>query len=106
MGCHKRMDASQGNTMEQYTTPVVLLQHAVRLERAARLEVSGDAAGTPLNTEEPSRVELLADIQGSRVALEGKIEMVVVEVNLLRADLQEGVRQGEGGRGFYSGATV
>ncbi|KAJ1211168.1 hypothetical protein NDU88_006529 [Pleurodeles waltl] len=47
MGHHEQMDASQGNTMEQYTNPVVLPQ------RAARLEVSGEAAGTPLNTEEP-----------------------------------------------------
>ncbi|KAJ1081951.1 hypothetical protein NDU88_002123 [Pleurodeles waltl] len=68
MGHHKQTDASQGNTMEQYTTPVVLLQ------RAARLDMSGDPAGVPLNTEEPSHAELLAAIQGSRVALEGKIE--------------------------------
>ncbi|KAJ1148574.1 hypothetical protein NDU88_001402 [Pleurodeles waltl] len=34
-------------------------------------------------------MELLAAIQGSRVALEGKIETVVVEVNLLRADLRK-----------------
>ncbi|KAJ1157171.1 hypothetical protein NDU88_009886 [Pleurodeles waltl] len=33
MGHHKRTDASQGNTMEQYTTPVVLPQRAARLER-------------------------------------------------------------------------
>ncbi|KAJ1119759.1 hypothetical protein NDU88_007944 [Pleurodeles waltl] len=69
--------------MEQYTTPVVLL------ERAARLEVSGEPAGSPLNTEEPSQAELLAAIQGSRVALEDKIETVVVEVNLLQTDLRK-----------------
>ncbi|KAJ1138550.1 hypothetical protein NDU88_004931 [Pleurodeles waltl] len=39
----------------------------------ARLEVSGDAVRTPLNTEEPSRAELLAAIQGSRVALEEEV---------------------------------
>ncbi|KAJ1207964.1 hypothetical protein NDU88_003354 [Pleurodeles waltl] len=83
MGRHKRTDASQGNTMEQYTTLVVLLQ------RVARLEVSGDNVGMPLNTEEPSRAKLLAPIQGSRVALEGKIETVAVEVNLLRAGLRK-----------------
>ncbi|KAJ1112839.1 hypothetical protein NDU88_001100 [Pleurodeles waltl] len=81
MGHHKWMDASQGNTMEQYTTPMVVPQ------RGARLEVSGDAVGTPLNTDKPSRAELLVAIQGSRVALEGKIESVVVEVNQLQADL-------------------
>ncbi|KAJ1189428.1 hypothetical protein NDU88_006173 [Pleurodeles waltl] len=69
--------------MKQYSTPVVLPQ------RAVRLEVSGDAAGTLRNTEEPSRAELLAAIQSSRVALEGKIEMVTVEVNLLWADLRK-----------------
>ncbi|KAJ1114893.1 hypothetical protein NDU88_003123 [Pleurodeles waltl] len=42
-----------------------------------------------LPVEEPSQVEILAAIQGSRVALEGKIETVVVEVNLLRADLRK-----------------
>ncbi|KAJ1154192.1 hypothetical protein NDU88_006946 [Pleurodeles waltl] len=80
MGRHKRTDASQGNTMEQYTTPVILPQ------RVARLGVSGDAVGTPLNTE-----ELLTAIQGSPVALEGKIETVAVEVNLLEIGALEGV---------------
>ncbi|KAJ1164953.1 hypothetical protein NDU88_005385 [Pleurodeles waltl] len=37
--------------------------------------------------EEPSRDKILAAIQGSRVALEGKIE--TVEVNLLRAELRK-----------------
>ncbi|KAJ1135608.1 hypothetical protein NDU88_002046 [Pleurodeles waltl] len=69
--------------MGQYTTPVVLPQ------RAARLEVSGYAAGMALNSEEPSRAELLVVIQGSWVALEGKIETVAVEVNLLQPDLQK-----------------
>ncbi|KAJ1213702.1 hypothetical protein NDU88_001334 [Pleurodeles waltl] len=83
MGHHNRTDASQGNSMEQYTTTVVLPQ------RAARLEVSGDTAGMPLNTEQPSIAELLAAIQGSWVALESKIETVAVEVNRLRADLRK-----------------
>ncbi|KAJ1134358.1 hypothetical protein NDU88_000810 [Pleurodeles waltl] len=82
MGCHKQTDASQGNTMEKYTTPVPLPQ------RAARSEVSGDNMRTPLNPKELSRAEL-AVIQGSRVAMEGKIETATVEVNLLWADLQK-----------------
>ncbi|KAJ1209137.1 hypothetical protein NDU88_004515 [Pleurodeles waltl] len=83
MGHHKGMDSSQGNTMEQYTTPVAPHWWP------AGLEVSGDAAGAPLSAGEPSRAELLAAIQGSRVALEGKIETVAVEINLLRADLRK-----------------
>ncbi|KAJ1082300.1 hypothetical protein NDU88_002468 [Pleurodeles waltl] len=83
MGCHKRTYASQGNTMEQYTTPVVLLQ------RTARLEVSGDAAGSPMSAGEASCAELLAAMQGFWVALEGKIEPVAVEVNLRRVDLRK-----------------
>ncbi|KAJ1139691.1 hypothetical protein NDU88_006058 [Pleurodeles waltl] len=83
MGRHKQTDASQGNAMEQYTTPVVFMQHV------ARLEVSGDAVGMPLNTEEPSCAKLLVAIQSSWVALGGKIETVVVEVNLLRVDLRK-----------------
>ncbi|KAJ1211066.1 hypothetical protein NDU88_006428 [Pleurodeles waltl] len=67
--------------MEQYTTLVVLSQCV------ARVEVSGDAVGTPLNTEETLHTELFVALQGSWVALEGKIE--TVEVKLLRADLQK-----------------
>ncbi|KAJ1096771.1 hypothetical protein NDU88_001902 [Pleurodeles waltl] len=83
MGPHKRTDALQGNTMKQYTTPVPLPQ------RVARLEVSGDDMRAPLNPEEPLGAELFAAIQGSRVTRKGKIETVVVEVNLLRADLRK-----------------
>ncbi|KAJ1091258.1 hypothetical protein NDU88_004385 [Pleurodeles waltl] len=83
MGRHRQTDASQGNTMEQYTTPVALSKLSVGLE------VIGDAAGAPLSAGERSRAELLAAIQGSWVVLEGKIETVVVEVNLLRAELQK-----------------
>ncbi|KAJ1084200.1 hypothetical protein NDU88_004352 [Pleurodeles waltl] len=43
----------------------------------------------PANPEEPSCAELLVAIQGSRVALKGKIKIVTVEVNLLRADLRK-----------------
>ncbi|KAJ1119490.1 hypothetical protein NDU88_007675 [Pleurodeles waltl] len=81
MGRHKQTDTSQGNTMELYSTPVPLPQSP------DRSEVSGDDMTVPMNPEEPSRAELLAPIQGSRVGLEGKTETVAVEVNLLRADL-------------------
>ncbi|KAJ1110345.1 hypothetical protein NDU88_007698 [Pleurodeles waltl] len=81
MGRHKGIALLQGNTMEQYTTPVPLPQ------RLTRSEGCGDNVRVLTNSEEPSRAELLAAIQGSRVALEGKIETMAVEVNLLRADL-------------------
>ncbi|KAJ1150133.1 hypothetical protein NDU88_002931 [Pleurodeles waltl] len=42
-----------------------------------------------MTIEEPSQAEILAAIQGSRVALEGTKETVAVEVNLLRADLRK-----------------
>ncbi|KAJ1092772.1 hypothetical protein NDU88_005882 [Pleurodeles waltl] len=45
--------------------------------------------GGQATAEEPSHAELLAAIQGARVALEGEIETVAVEVNLLRADLRK-----------------
>ncbi|KAJ1105451.1 hypothetical protein NDU88_002857 [Pleurodeles waltl] len=83
MGRHRRTEASQGNTMEQYTTPVALPQ------RTARSEVSGDVVDTPLSAGEPSQAERLVAIQGYLVALEGKIDTVAVEVNLLRADLRK-----------------
>ncbi|KAJ1180849.1 hypothetical protein NDU88_006064 [Pleurodeles waltl] len=83
MGRHRRTDVSQGNTMEQYNTPVPLPQRHVCLE-------GGDEGQTGMTTiEEPSRVEILAAIQGSRVGLEGKIETVAVEVNLLWANLRK-----------------
>ncbi|KAJ1106535.1 hypothetical protein NDU88_003936 [Pleurodeles waltl] len=41
------------------------------------------------SAEEQSRTEILAAIQGSRVALEGKIETVALEVNLLWPDLRK-----------------
>ncbi|KAJ1128675.1 hypothetical protein NDU88_007050 [Pleurodeles waltl] len=69
--------------MEHYTTPVPLPQGLPRSDE------KGDNMRVPVNPEEPSRAELLAAIQGSRVALEGKIETVAVEVNLLLADLRK-----------------
>ncbi|KAJ1100624.1 hypothetical protein NDU88_005705 [Pleurodeles waltl] len=80
---HRRTDVSQGNTMEQYTTVVPLQQ------RTARLGGTEEAQSGMTPAEEPSRAEILAAIQGSRVALEGKIETVAVEMNLLRADLRK-----------------
>ncbi|KAJ1151185.1 hypothetical protein NDU88_003972 [Pleurodeles waltl] len=80
---HRWTDASQGNTMEQYTTPVPLPQHL------ARWEGSGDGFSVLANLKESSHAELLVAIRGSRVALEGKIETVTVEVNLLWVDLRQ-----------------
>ncbi|KAJ1169810.1 hypothetical protein NDU88_001700 [Pleurodeles waltl] len=72
MGRHRRTNVAQGNTMEQYNTPVPLPQRTVRLGGA---------------DEELSQAKILAAIQGSRVAHEGKIETETV--NLLRADLRK-----------------
>ncbi|KAJ1109719.1 hypothetical protein NDU88_007079 [Pleurodeles waltl] len=47
----------------------------------------GEALVMPATAEEPLCTELLAANQGARVAQEGNIEMVAVEVNLLRTDL-------------------
>ncbi|KAJ1152391.1 hypothetical protein NDU88_005166 [Pleurodeles waltl] len=80
MGRNRRTDASQGKTMEQYTTPVPPPQ------RHTRLGGSEDSQSVATTTVEPSGAEIFAAIQDSRVALEGKIETVAVEVNLLRAD--------------------
>ncbi|KAJ1087706.1 hypothetical protein NDU88_000871 [Pleurodeles waltl] len=83
MGRHRKTDVSQGNTMEQYTTAKAAQQ------RVTRVAGSDDGQSGLLPVEEPSGAEILPAIQGSRVALEGKIEMVAVEVNLLRADLRK-----------------
>ncbi|KAJ1107423.1 hypothetical protein NDU88_004813 [Pleurodeles waltl] len=98
MGRHKQTDASQGNTMEQYTTPVPLPQGLDHLDG------SGDSVRVPATSDEPSHAELLAAIQGSRMALEGKIETVAVEVNLLLVQknsavgrLEAGLEVAEGG---------
>ncbi|KAJ1088939.1 hypothetical protein NDU88_002093 [Pleurodeles waltl] len=77
------MVAAQGNTILQYTTPTPLPH------RQTQLGEPGEDLGTPVTAEEPSCAELPAAIQGSRVALKGKIETVAVEANLLRADLQK-----------------
>ncbi|KAJ1216375.1 hypothetical protein NDU88_003977 [Pleurodeles waltl] len=83
MGRHRKTDVSQGNATGQYTTAVPTPQHVTRVAG------SDDGQSGLLPVEEPLRTEILAAIQGSRVALEGKIEMVAVEVNLLRADLRK-----------------
>ncbi|KAJ1206935.1 hypothetical protein NDU88_002328 [Pleurodeles waltl] len=81
MGRHQKTDVSQGNTMEQYTTAMAAQQ------RITWVAGSDDGQSGLLPVKEPSQAEILAAIQGSRVVLEGKIEMVAVEVNLLQADL-------------------
>ncbi|KAJ1129720.1 hypothetical protein NDU88_008086 [Pleurodeles waltl] len=81
MGRHRQTTPSQGNTMEQYTTPTPLPQHQTRMGGSA------EALVVPATAEEPLYAEILAAIQGTRVALGGKIEMVAVEVNILRKDL-------------------
>ncbi|KAJ1091801.1 hypothetical protein NDU88_004916 [Pleurodeles waltl] len=67
--------------MEQYNTSTPLPQ------RQTRLGGPGEAVEEPAIGGEPTCADLLAAIQGFRVALEGKIETVAVEVNLLRDDL-------------------
>ncbi|KAJ1144411.1 hypothetical protein NDU88_010710 [Pleurodeles waltl] len=66
--------------MEPYTTLVSLVQRPVRPGGA------DDGQSGMTTEEEPSRAEILVAIQGSRVALESKIETVAVEVNLVRVD--------------------
>ncbi|KAJ1128021.1 hypothetical protein NDU88_006413 [Pleurodeles waltl] len=83
MGQHRKADVLQGNTMEQYTTAVATRQ------RVTRVAGSDDGQSGLLPVGELSQAEILAAIQGSRVALECKIETVAVEVNLLRADLRK-----------------
>ncbi|KAJ1181036.1 hypothetical protein NDU88_006247 [Pleurodeles waltl] len=83
MGRHRQAAPSQGNTTEQYTTSGPLPQHQMQQGGL------GDHPIIPVTTEEPSLAELLAAIQGSRVTLEGKIETVAVEVNLLQANLRK-----------------
>ncbi|KAJ1153284.1 hypothetical protein NDU88_006045 [Pleurodeles waltl] len=69
--------------MEQYTTSTPLPQ------RQTRLGGLGEALEEPVTGGEPTRANLLAAMQGSTVALEGKIETVAVEVKLLQADLRK-----------------
>ncbi|KAJ1194082.1 hypothetical protein NDU88_003377 [Pleurodeles waltl] len=83
MGRHRQMAAAQGSTIEQYTTPASLMQ------RQMWMSEPGDDLGTPAAVEELPQAELLVAIQGLRVALEGKIETVAVEVNLLQEDIQK-----------------
>ncbi|KAJ1198730.1 hypothetical protein NDU88_002569 [Pleurodeles waltl] len=67
--------------MELYTTQALSGQQETCLT-GRRTDV-----GLVTPVIEPTRAELFVTIQGSRDALEGKIESVVVEVNLLRGDL-------------------
>ncbi|KAJ1209896.1 hypothetical protein NDU88_005267 [Pleurodeles waltl] len=102
MGRHRRTDVSQGNIVEQYTTVVPTPQSVTRLGG------SDDGQSGLLLAKEPLRAEILAAIQGSRVALEGKIETVSVEVNLLKADLRkvfDKVKVAEGSIGDTGGGS-
>ncbi|KAJ1197569.1 hypothetical protein NDU88_001426 [Pleurodeles waltl] len=67
--------------MEQHTMPVPLPQHQTCVGGPR------DVLSAP-TVEEPSQAKLLAAIQGFKVVLEGKIETMALEVNLLRADLR------------------
>ncbi|KAJ1200535.1 hypothetical protein NDU88_004358 [Pleurodeles waltl] len=69
--------------MEHYTTLAPLPQHQTRVGGPK------DELDTLAAVEEPLHAELLAAIQGSKEAREGKVETMFVEVNLLRADLQK-----------------
>ncbi|KAJ1181357.1 hypothetical protein NDU88_006565 [Pleurodeles waltl] len=81
MGKSKRLASLQGNTTELYTTPAMSGQREMHLTRR-RTDV-----GLVTPVAEPMRAELLAAIQGSREALEGKMKSVAVEVKLLQVDL-------------------
>ncbi|KAJ1090908.1 hypothetical protein NDU88_004036 [Pleurodeles waltl] len=81
-----RKTVSQGNTMEQYTTAVPTPQHVTRVAG------SDDGQSWLLPVEEPSRAEILAAIQGLRVALEGAGGSIVelqVEVGTLRKQMAQ-----------------
>ncbi|KAJ1109385.1 hypothetical protein NDU88_006746 [Pleurodeles waltl] len=69
--------------MEQYATS------SPGLQCQTRMRGPGGVPEAPAPVEEPSGAELLAAIQGSCVVLQGKIEAVAVEVNLLRMDLRK-----------------
>ncbi|KAJ1109803.1 hypothetical protein NDU88_007161 [Pleurodeles waltl] len=60
---------------------------APSVQRAIHLPGPREDTGTDMLTKKPCTAELLGAIHGSRVALEGKIESVASEVNLLRVDL-------------------
>ncbi|KAJ1213358.1 hypothetical protein NDU88_000996 [Pleurodeles waltl] len=75
MGRHRQAGPSQGNTMDQYVTP---LQRTTG--QKTDMSVHGSEQGL-------TRPELLAAIHGSRDVLEGKKETVAIEVNLLHTDL-------------------
>ncbi|KAJ1213559.1 hypothetical protein NDU88_001193 [Pleurodeles waltl] len=94
MGRYQRTNASQGNTMEQYTPPVPLPQPN------ANPRGSEDSESVATTAEDPSRSEILAAIQGLRVALEGKIETVAVE---MAGDVGQG-HFGQLGKDRWSGS--
>ncbi|KAJ1119823.1 hypothetical protein NDU88_008008 [Pleurodeles waltl] len=81
MGGSKQPGPTQGNTMEQYTMTTPMVQ------RQTHKGVSRRDVATYLVVEEPSQADCMAMIQGSRIALEGKIETDPLEANLLRTEL-------------------
>ncbi|KAJ1217719.1 hypothetical protein NDU88_005310 [Pleurodeles waltl] len=84
MGHHKRTGASQGNTMEQYTTPVVLPQRVARLEGSrVALEGKRETVAVEVNL-------LRADLRkvSNKVKLaEGSIAALQTEVRTLRKQM-------------------
>ncbi|KAJ1216912.1 hypothetical protein NDU88_004510 [Pleurodeles waltl] len=107
MGKSKRSAQLQGNTLDVYTTL------APSVQRETCLTGCRTDAGLDAPFVEPTKAELLAAIHGSREALEGKIELVGIEVNLLWAGIQkvsDRVQIMEGSiseqRLTYSGRTV
>ncbi|KAJ1171176.1 hypothetical protein NDU88_003046 [Pleurodeles waltl] len=83
MGKGRRPAPLQGNTMELYTT------HALSGQREMCLTRRGTGVGLVTPVTKPTRAELLVAIQGSREALEWKIESVAVKCSLLQAGLRK-----------------
>ncbi|KAJ1091175.1 hypothetical protein NDU88_004302 [Pleurodeles waltl] len=83
MGKDRATQLHATNTITQYTT---LRQSTHQLTGQG----DDESAGCPLGDgSEPSQADLLAVIQGTRMALEFNIETVSIDVNLLRADLRK-----------------
>ncbi|KAJ1194769.1 hypothetical protein NDU88_004055 [Pleurodeles waltl] len=83
MGRHKQAAPSQRNTLEDCTNSTPLPQHQAQ-QGGLR-----DKQTTAASAKEPSCAELIAAIEGLRVAFKGKIETVALEVNLLLAELRK-----------------
>ncbi|KAJ1193022.1 hypothetical protein NDU88_002328 [Pleurodeles waltl] len=79
-GRNKQATPFQWNTIKHSTVATPLLQ--CQTQQTGQREDQDASA----SVEEPPHAELHAAIQGSRSALEGKIESMALEVNLLRTD--------------------